>query len=80
MLGTQKQKRLAISHKPFCKVEAAGIEPASRDISVTASTCVVGSFTPSPLKPPTDGVEEQLVGSLFNPERGQRRPGTIRNL
>lgn len=32
-------------------MEAAGIEPASRDISMAASTCVVGSFTrrrPSP--------------------------------
>jgi hypothetical protein len=26
----------------WLKVEAAGIEPASRDISMTASTCVVG--------------------------------------
>ena len=26
----------------WLNVEAAGIEPASRDISMTASTCVVG--------------------------------------
>ena len=61
-------------------VEAAGIEPASRDISVQASTCVVGSFPPSPAKPPTDGVKGTLAGSLFNSGRGQHRPGTIRNL
>jgi hypothetical protein len=33
-------------------MEAAGIEPASRDVSVKASTCVAGSFKPSPRLPP----------------------------
>ena len=38
------------------KMEAAGIEPASRDISMPASTCVVGSFTLLAGRSPTDGV------------------------
>jgi integrase len=38
------------------KMEAAGIEPASREVSVGASTCVVGSFTLFACQPPTDGV------------------------
>jgi hypothetical protein len=46
-------------------VEAAGIEPASRDISMQTSTRVVGSFTLSPPKPPTDGVNRRLAGSSF---------------
>ena len=41
---------------------AAGIEPASRDISVQVSTCVVGSFPPSPPRSPTDGVPQPLAG------------------
>ena len=41
---------------PTGKMEAAGIEPASREVSVGASTCVVGSFTLFACQPPTDGV------------------------
>jgi len=46
------------------QVEAAGIEPASRDISGQASTCVVGSFRASPSRPPTDGAPDRLVENL----------------
>ncbi len=42
-------------------VEAAGIEPASRDISAKASTCVADSFTLSPLGPPVDRVPQRLA-------------------
>ena len=45
------------------KVEAAGIEPASRDISMEASTCVVGSFPHFALGTPTDGVPFRLAGN-----------------
>jgi len=39
-------------------VEAAGIEPASRDISVAASTCVVGSLSLA-RQAPTDTVLDE---------------------
>ena len=55
-------RRITSRLKP---VEAAGIEPASRDISMWASTCVVGSLMPSPKEPPTDGVKKRLAGSGF---------------
>ena len=47
------------------KLEAAGIEPASRDVSVEASTCVVGSFTRFARRPPTDGVPDQTSQERF---------------
>ncbi len=45
------------------KVEAAGIEPASRDISMTASTCVVGSFPLSPRDPQPTGFRRGKPGT-----------------
>jgi len=39
-------------------MEAAGIEPASRDISVAASTCVVGSLSLA-RQAPTDTVLDE---------------------
>jgi hypothetical protein len=47
------------------KVEAAGIEPASRDISMWASTCVVGQFTLFALATPLDRVLLGLAGNVF---------------
>ena len=43
-------------------MEAAGIEPASRDISMQASTCVVG-YLRFAAKPPTDTGLSRLVGN-----------------
>ena len=37
----QRKKVEGLHQRPFEKVEAAGIEPASRNISAKASTCVV---------------------------------------
>ena len=39
------------------KVEAAGIEPASRNISTQTSTCVVDLFKPSPAGPQPTGYQ-----------------------
>jgi hypothetical protein len=47
------------------KMEAAGIEPASREVSVGASTCVVGSFTLFACQPPTDGVPSRPARNSF---------------
>ena len=46
-------------------MEAAGIEPASRDISMAASTCVAGSFPHFALAPPTGRVRLGLAGNRF---------------
>jgi integrase len=46
-------------------LEAAGIEPASRDISMGASTCVVGSFTRLAHRPLTDEVPGTPAGNSF---------------
>lgn len=46
-------------------MEAAGIEPASRDISMGASTCVVGSFTRLACRPLTDEVPGWPAGNSF---------------
>jgi site-specific recombinase XerD len=46
-------------------VEAAGIEPASRNISTPASTCVADSFPLFSRRPPTDRVSGSLVGHSF---------------
>ena len=50
---------------PSRGVEAAGIEPASRDISMGASTCVVGSFTRLVRRPLTDEVPGGPAGNSF---------------
>ncbi len=47
------------------KVEAAGIEPASRDMSMGASTRVVGSFTRLACRPLTDEVPGRPAGNGF---------------
>ena len=39
---------------PTGKVEAAGIEPASRDLSTEASTCVAGVLRSQPGRSPAD--------------------------
>ena len=46
------------------KVEAAGIEPASRDVSATASTCVVGGLI-SPLRRPLDRLRRGQPDLVF---------------
>ncbi len=46
-------------------MEAAGIEPASRDISMGASTRVVGSFTRLACRPLTDEVSGKPAGNGF---------------
>ena len=53
------------------KVEAAGIEPASRNISTQASTCVVDCLI-SPPRAPVDRVALRLAGNFFNRERTRR--------
>ncbi len=45
------------------QMEAAGIEPASRDISMQASTCVVGTFPRVAHRPPADGVSGSPFGN-----------------
>jgi hypothetical protein len=46
-------------------MEAAGIEPASRDISAGASTCVDGSFTRLARRPLTAEVPGRPAGNSF---------------
>ncbi len=53
-------------------VEAAGIEPASRDISAGASTCVVGSFTRLDRRPLTDEVPGRPAGNFSSRGRAQQ--------
>jgi len=48
----------------YAAVEAAGIEPASRNVSMPASTCVVGSLI-SLANSPTDRVFRKLAGNGF---------------
>lgn len=48
-------KKACDESQAFLIVEAAGIEPASRDISATASTCVVSSLVLA-RQAPTDTV------------------------
>ncbi len=50
-------------------VEAAGIEPASRDVSMTASTCVVGSLGFRPTDPCRPGSCRTRREQGFNSER-----------
>ena len=52
-------------------VEAAGIEPASRDISTKASTCVVGALHFAAWSF-TSRLPGQLAGNFFNRERTRR--------
>jgi len=60
-----KKATCDFSHSGFL-MEAAGIEPASRDISVTASTCVDGSFPHFAQVAPTAGVFPKLARNFFN--------------
>ncbi len=58
-------------------MEAAGIEPASRDVSVRISTCVADCliFTEPP---PVDRVRTRLAENFFDSERarhGSERSG-----
>ena len=53
-------------------MEAAGIEPASRDISVRASTCVVELLQLFASRPPFDKVPDSLAGNFFSPGRAQQ--------
>ena len=53
------------------KVEAAGIEPASRNRSTKASTCVVDCLI-SLLDSPVDRVVLQPARNFFNRERARR--------
>ena len=60
-------------------MEAAGIEPASREISMGASTCVVGSFTRLRLPAPnrrgaSQTSQEQFLASGV-PDSDPRRFG-----
>ena len=47
------------------KVEAAGIEPASRDISTLASTCVVVCLEVSLIQPLVDLLLNELAQNVF---------------
>ncbi len=62
-------------------MEAAGIEPASRDISMQASTYVVDPIcTLVVARPPeSTGLPLDPSAAVFNPERRQHRLETIRN-
>jgi hypothetical protein len=50
---------------PDGKMEAAGIEPASRNISTPASTCVADSFPLSPSRPLSTGCISGQPGTVF---------------
>ena len=50
-LSLARDIRLAWADAHASRMEAAGIEPASRDVSAAASTCVVAVFQLSPLGP-----------------------------
>src|SRR5437660_1803529 len=56
---------------PTGKVEAAGIEPASRDLSTKASTCVAIALR-SPERASSSRLAPQLVENLFSRERIRR--------
>ena len=83
MLLPIEKGQLAISRK-LALVEAAGIEPASRDASTSASTCVVELFTlprrklfHSPRRCPT-GSADRYLESGFNPVRLEKDIGRSR--
>src|SRR5208283_5217132 len=62
-------------------MEAAGIEPASRDISMQASTYVVDPICTLCHRPAprSTGLPFDLSAAVFNLGRRQQRPETIRN-
>ena len=73
--GASKRTKRPVRILPHwhLELEAAGIEPASRNISTPASTCVVDSFPPFARRPPTDGVPAQASqAQCFNPGRTRR--------
>ena len=56
-------------------MEAAGIEPASRDISMCASTCVVELFPRLAYETPGRQGASQASGNGFSPGRTHNDPG-----
>ena len=68
-------------HSQALLVEAAGIEPASRDISMQASTHVVDPICTLCRRPAprSTGLPLDQSAAVLNPGRRQHRPETIRN-
>lgn len=62
----------------YQSMEAAGIEPASRNISAPASTCVVDSLVLA-RRAPVDRVPVEPAGNFFNPVRTLQWNGASRN-
>jgi hypothetical protein len=65
------------------KVEAAGIEPASRDISTEASTCVVAEFGFAPPAPRRQGsvvTSQELYFAASVPDSDWRLVGIVDGL
>ena len=57
-----------------CEVEAAGIEPASRDVSMKASTCVADSLGFRLTDPCRPGSNQTSREQGFNSERARHGP------
>jgi len=71
--------RLGVLARHFDQMEAAGIEPASRGTSASASTCVAclysASFSPRSSRPaPTSRILPRLSSRVFNRGRPRSDP------
>jgi hypothetical protein len=60
----------------WLNLEAAGIEPASRDVSMQASTRVVNSLSVVALTP-VDRVRRDQPGALFHTDRARHGPALV---
>jgi len=67
---------LVPQHKLKIRVEAAGIEPASRDVSMEASTRVVNCLSVVALTP-VDRVRRDQPGALFHADRARHGPALV---
>jgi len=78
---SQQKSQLATIVTSWLFMEAAGIEPASRDISMQASTCVVDPICTLCRRtaPGSTGLPLDQPAAVFNLGRRRRRPETIRN-
>lgn len=80
---TPRPAAILEERRPTEAVEAAGIEPASRDISTPASTCVFGSLVLVAVRPNRQGMattsrEQVLTAGVPNtdPQRAEFAAGS----
>ncbi len=71
LLPTRSAVFLTLLPLTSYKVEAAGIEPASRNRFTPASTCVVDCLI-SPPRAPVDRIARRPARNFFNRERTRR--------